>query len=77
MAEFTKDELFNIARDKAEKLLRFIDKNLNTPGDVTVQEEVAEAMKHVENTRMRLGVAMTYHKGFDPFTSKPDAKRRK
>lgn len=68
---------FGLARAKVEKLLRFLDKNLDIVGDVTVQDEVALSRKALEDARMRLGVAMTYHKGYDPFTDVRGAKRRK
>lgn len=73
----TLDESIQTARAKIEKTMRFVEKNLVRPGDVTVQEEVNLVLRHLEEARMRLGVAMTYNKGFDPFSSTPGAKRRK
>lgn len=68
---------FETARDKTERLMNFLDKQLEVVGDVTVQEEVAKAREYFELARMRLGVAMTYHKGFDPWSSKSGARRKK
>lgn len=70
-------ENFETARGKVEKLLNFCDNKLDVVGDVTVQDEVAEARKLLEMARMRIGVALTYHKGLNPWSSTPGAKRRK
>lgn len=67
---------FETARDKTERLMNFLDKQLDVVGDVTVQEEVAKAREYFELGRMRLGVALTYHKGFDPWSSKSGRRKK-
>lgn len=73
----TVEESMVEARMKVEKLLRFIDKALINKTDVTVLEELELAKRHLEDARMRLGVAMTYHKGFDPWSATSAARRTK
>lgn len=75
MSVSTLDEQINVARGKIEKIMRFAERHL--VGDITVQNEIDLAVRHLEDARMRLGVAMTYNKGYDPFSSTANAKRRK
>lgn len=58
-------------REEIGKMLTKLKTEVQTGTPPAVQELVL-AQRHLEDARMRLGVADAYYKGFDPWSSRVD-----
>lgn len=66
----SQDDLLTTAlRNEISQLLERLKQEITVSKPPEVQELVL-AQRHLEDARMRLGVAEAYHKGFDPWENK-------
>jgi hypothetical protein len=67
------DLLTTVLREEITSQLTRLKEDIKNSKPPEVQELVL-AQRHLEDARMRLGVAEAYHKGFDPWANKVEKK---
>ena len=67
------DLVTTVLRNEISGQLERLKEDIKNSKPPEVQELVL-AQRHLEDARMRLGVAEAYHKGFDPWTNQVEKK---